>query len=154
MRDAPDVDDLLATARDSLIANVLPAIAPALKREVLMIANALAIARRSAAAGDAPLVAELAALRRLYAQEPQPVPQGAALVSALAALNRRLAQDLRRGAFDEPRAADAVVALLRESVAQKLRENHPKLLAAERGAVDGASSTVPIATTRNPEATA
>ncbi len=129
MRDAPDVDNLLGTARDSLLANVLPVVGPAHKREVLMIANALAIARRSLAAGEEPLAAELAALRRLYPQAAGDETQGLGLNEALVALNARLVRDIRRGLYDAPGAArSAVAALLKESVVQKLRENRPKLL--------------------------
>ncbi|MGE3774181.1 MAG: DUF6285 domain-containing protein [Gammaproteobacteria bacterium] len=129
MRDAPDVDELLGAARDSLLANILPAVAAAQKREVLMIANAVAIARRSLAAGDAPLVAELAVLRELYPLAADDETQGLDLNAALAALNARLVRDIRRGAFDAPGAArSAVEALLKESVVQKLRENRPKLV--------------------------
>ncbi len=129
MRDAPDVDELLAAARDSLLANVLPTVAAAQKREVLMIANALAIARRSLAAGDAPLVAELAALRQLYPPSADGEAQDLDLNAALVALNARLVADIRRGAFDAPGPVrSAVEALLKESVVQKLRENRPKLV--------------------------
>ncbi len=131
MRDAPDVDNLLVTARDSLLANVLPAVGPAQKREVLMIANALAIARRSLAAGDTPLRAELAALRRIYPPAAGDETQGLVLDDALAALNARLVRDIRGGVFDAPGdARSAVVALLKEVVVQKLRENRPKMVEA------------------------
>jgi len=132
MRDAPDVDNLLATARDSLLTNILPTAAPAQKREVLMIANALAIARRSVAAGDTPLRAELAALRAIYPSPPTEAAGDQTLHAALLALNTRLVRDIRRGAFDAPGAArNAVEALIMESVIQKLRENRPKLVSAE-----------------------
>ncbi len=129
MRDAPDVDQLLEAARDSLLAKILPVVGPAHRREVLMIANALAIARRSLSAGDAPLVAELTALRRLYPSAADDETANLELNAALLALNARLAADIRRGAFDVPGSArSAVEALLWESVTQKLRENRPKLL--------------------------
>jgi hypothetical protein len=132
MRDAPDADDLLGTARDSLLANILPVVAPAQRREILMIANAIAIARRSLAAGEAPLLAELAALRALYPQSAGEETRGLAIDDALAALNARLVRDIRRGAFDAPGCLRSTVeSLLRDAVVQKLRENRPKLLGAE-----------------------
>lgn len=132
MRDAPEVDELLATARDSLLAKLLPAVAPEHKREVLMIANAIAIARRSLAAGDAPLRAELAALRAIYPSAADEDTQGMGLNEALVALNARLVRDIRRGVYDAAGPArSAVEALLMETVVQKLRENRPKLVAAK-----------------------
>ena len=132
MHDLPDADDLLAAARESVLGNILSAVPDAAHYEVLMIANALAIARRMLAFGDAPIRAELVALAALYELSPVPDLAGEALVGALAELNRRLARDIRDGVFDQPcHAHDAVRALIWQSTVRKLREAKPKLLQAE-----------------------
>ena len=132
MRDHPDVDNLLATARASLLQDILPAVPRARRLDVLMVANALGIARRSLAAGDAPLRAELLELERLYHLPPSASLEGGALDEMLAALNTRLAEDIRQGVFDEPNEARrAVQDFLWETTLYKLRENKPKMLAAE-----------------------
>ncbi len=130
MRDAPDVDALLAAARESLLRTILPATPAEQRLEVLITANALAIARRRIAAGDVPLQDELAALAAIY-KVPVPEVCGPELLAALTALNARLARDIRRGAFDPPSEAAAQVrALLWQVTEQKVRENKPKLLEA------------------------
>lgn len=62
MLEAPDAADLLATARDSLLQKLLPALPPHLHYEARMAANALAIASRAMVAEAAPVEARLAAL--------------------------------------------------------------------------------------------
>ena len=58
MNDRPDARNLLETARNVFIAEILPALPAASRYTALMIANAMAIAQREIAAGDAPLAAE------------------------------------------------------------------------------------------------
>ena len=131
MRDSPNVDALLAASRDSLVLKILPVVADEYRLELLMIANALAIARRTLAAGDAAMQTELAALQSIYSLPAAPHLCGVTLEREVAALNARLAHDIRNGAFDHdgpPRRA--VRALLDECVKQKLRETRPKLLTA------------------------
>lgn len=62
MLEAPDAADLLATARESLLQKLLPALPPELHYEARMAANAIAIASRAMAADAAPVEARLAAL--------------------------------------------------------------------------------------------
>lgn len=62
MLEAPDAADLLATARDSLLQKLLPALPPELHYEARMAANAMAIAARAMAADPAPVEARLAAV--------------------------------------------------------------------------------------------
>lgn len=62
MLEAPDAADLLATARDSLLQKLLPALPPELHYEARMAANAMAIAARAVAADPAPVEARLKAL--------------------------------------------------------------------------------------------
>jgi hypothetical protein len=62
MLEAPDAADLLATARESLLKKLLPALPAHLHYEARMAANAMAIAARAIAADPAPVEARLAAL--------------------------------------------------------------------------------------------
>lgn len=132
MRDEPGIADLLDGARESLLENILPSVAKERRRDVLMIANALAIARRMSVSGEEPLRAELRALQSIYDLDPDPEPQGQALHDKLHELNTRLTHDIRAGAFDERGAGrDAALALLWSVTVAKLRENRPKMLKAE-----------------------
>ncbi len=132
MRDEPTVEDLLDAARESLLENVLPTIPDPGRREVLMIANALAIVRRICAAGEGPLRCELRALEALYHLVPEVKLHGAALSTKLHELNSRLVQDIRAGSFDSQGPdRDAAELHLMNGVVQKLRESRPKMLKAE-----------------------
>jgi hypothetical protein len=94
-----------------------------------MIANAMAIAARETEAGEAPVQSALARLNALYA-EPTVALNGAKLREALAQRERRLAQDIRAGRFDEKsERQQAMLRHLRESVAARLRVSNPKALA-------------------------
>ena len=122
MRDFPSGAGLLALGRDLLLDELLPLLPPQRHRELRLVATAMAIAEREAAAGDAPTDEALAALRRFYragACDPLPV------------LLRRFAGDLRGGAFEqcESRAAAARAILWRLTIL-KLREGNPDFLAA------------------------
>ncbi len=129
MRDRPDLTQLLDAAREALLQEVLAAVPARLRHEVLMIASALAIAARTAAAGDAPLQNELAALHALYALGAAPSLCGAELEAQLLGLNRRLASDIRNGRYDaQGDERDAVRRLLEGCVKDKLRESKPKFL--------------------------
>jgi len=61
MLEAPDAADLLATAREALLARLLPALPPHLQYEARMAASAMAIAARAAGVDPAPIEARLAA---------------------------------------------------------------------------------------------
>jgi hypothetical protein len=92
MLERPGASDLLATARDSLLNTLLPALPPHLHYEARMAANALAIAGRAIGAD---IVAAETALDAFLPNEPAP----------LAALARRI----RAGEFapGTPRHAEA-----------------------------------------------
>jgi hypothetical protein len=65
MLEKPDADDLLATAREVVLAELLPALPPDRAFAARMVANAIAIALRERAADAAALPAlDLAALAR------------------------------------------------------------------------------------------
>jgi len=84
-----------------------------------MIANAMAIAIRQMAAGDAPLSGEAAGLHEILGSE-----------GDLTELNRELARRLRAGDFG-PGTPDRgrVYDILWQATEQKVRESNPKYLA-------------------------
>jgi len=92
MRDRPTVDDLLAAARRSVQEHVLPNLPPAVQREAMMIASALAIARRMATVGEHDGQAGLHSLARLYPTDVRSCGEDGLL--------RRFVNDIRRGNFD------------------------------------------------------
>ncbi|HET7595023.1 MAG TPA: DUF6285 domain-containing protein [Stellaceae bacterium] len=118
MRDRPDGAALLDFAQAALrdLAPLLPA---ERQREAALIARAMAIAAREAAAGDAPLAACRAALAELYGE------------GDLDTLLRRMAAATRAGDYDAPGAArEQVRRLLWAITVQKLAESNPDYLAA------------------------
>ena len=126
MNDRPDARDLLETARNTFMAEVLPALPEALRYTALMIANAMAIAQREIAAGDAPLRAEYQRLAGILSGIAA-APDGDALRGAVAGYNRRLANEIRAGRFDgEERAA--MLEHLRRTTEEKLAVSNPKAL--------------------------
>jgi hypothetical protein len=126
MNDRPDAQDLLATARSALLADILPTLPAASRYTALMIANAMAIAQREIAAGDAPLAAECERLGALLSQ-PIATPAGATLRGVLAGYNHRLAGEIRAGRFDgEERAV--LLEHLRRTTEEKLAVSNPKML--------------------------
>ena len=60
MPDLAEIIDLLSTARETLLAEVLPHVPPDRRYPALMAANGLAIALRGLQAGPAPVVDEVA----------------------------------------------------------------------------------------------
>ena len=82
MREIPDGPGLLDIARETLLSDVVPRLAPEHRLPALMAANAMAIAGREARAGtawEADLAGRLAALPGMEG------PDGAALLAQLAA---------------------------------------------------------------------
>jgi hypothetical protein len=126
MNDRPDAAELLAIARATLLDELLPRLPADLRYTALMIANALAIASRERAAGDADAQAELARLRALFAERGEP-PTAAALNTALADYNRRLVNEIRSGRFDDHERA-ALADHLEKTTADKLAVANPKAL--------------------------
>ncbi len=122
MRDRPDAVDLLAIARRRLLEEVLPALPADQRYNALMVAAAMGIAGREAENGDAGMIAEREALVELLA------PQGDGEPS-LDDLNRRFAEDLRAGEFDNPGPRrDAATRLLSETTLARLGECNPNYL--------------------------
>jgi hypothetical protein len=125
LNNLPGGSDLLATARDTLMRELLPLVADEAKYTVRMIANAMAIASRELAMGQAAEVAALARLDALYGT-PQREITGSALRDAIAQCERRLAQDIRAGRFDaDDERQRALLEHLQENVAVRLRISNP-----------------------------
>ncbi len=124
MNDNPDAGELLAIARETLLEKLLPHLPDELRYDALMIANAMAIAVREQAAGDAPAQAELARVQTLLATCGDP-PAGASLTDC----NDRLATHIRSGRFDNKERA-ALLDHLEKSTADKLAVANPKALTA------------------------
>ncbi len=123
MNDIPDAIKLLAIARATLLDKLLPHVPEELRYDALMIANAMAIAVREQANGEAAAQAELARLRGLF-DEP-----GAsdALEAALDGYRKRLATDIRNGRFDDAERA-ALLTHLVQTAADELAISNPKAL--------------------------
>jgi hypothetical protein len=126
VNDRPDATELLEIARRTLLDEILPRLPEELRYSARMVANAMAIAAREHAAGDAAAQAELARLGNLFAERPQPLT-GAALYAALAGYNRRLATEIRAGRFDD-RERVALLEHLEKTTADKLAVANPKAL--------------------------
>ncbi len=126
MNDRPDAAELLAIARSTLLDELLPRLPADLRYTALMIANAMAVASREQAAGDADGQAELARLRGLFAEDGEP-PPAAALKTALADYNQRLVNEIRNGRFDDIERA-ALLDHLEETTMDKVAIANPKAL--------------------------
>ena len=121
MLEQPDGANLLATAREVLLRELLPHLPEAQKFHARMVANAMAIAGREGAADPSPA---LAALREALAA-PEEAPD---------ALLRRLATEIRAGRHDPgtPRHA-AVAAALAEMVRLRCSVSAPRALGRQGG---------------------
>ncbi|HEX9489557.1 MAG TPA: DUF6285 domain-containing protein [Stellaceae bacterium] len=119
MRDRPDAASLLDFARIALLRDLTPLLPAERQYEATLIARAMAVAAREAAAGAAPLAVCHAALAELYGE------------GDLDTLLRRLAAAIRAGDYDAPGAPrDQVKRLLWAITLQKLSESNPDYLAA------------------------
>lgn len=115
MRDRPTSEELLVEARRILREELAPELKGAQRYKSLMIANALGMAARELAAGDAPLRRERELLQDLLGEAE----------ADLAALNALLAAKLRDGSL----AGDAkAYTVLMEVAEAKVREVNPKAL--------------------------
>lgn len=126
MNDRPDARELLEIARNAFTAEVLPAVPETLRYTALMVANAMAIAQRELARGDAPLREEFGRLSDLLSERAV-APRTEALRAEVEGYNRRLASAIRAGRFDgESRAR--LFEHLRRATEEKLAVSNPKAL--------------------------
>jgi hypothetical protein len=158
MRDLPSGAVLLALARDVLLEDLLPLLPEEAHIKARLIATCMAIAAREAVAGQGPVENMVAAFQAFYsgysgtdfaaaAPHPGPLPasgeregpaakpwEGEGLPGAGAEVEnvlRRLALDLRRGAFETSESQErAACAILWRLTIAKLREGNPGFLAA------------------------
>lgn len=130
MPERPTGPELLEVARTVLRERLLPRLPADCRYDALMVLNAIGIAAREAEADTAPLWAELQRRADLYHEPaPQPEPRTrAALVDALAEANRRLANEIRAGAFADPGRVAALRAHLRRTLTDQLAVSNPKAL--------------------------
>ncbi|HSC23103.1 MAG TPA: DUF6285 domain-containing protein [Casimicrobiaceae bacterium] len=129
MSDISDASDLIATARDALLADLLPALPKDRRYTGLMIANAMAIATREERLGFDALRSEAGRLRNLLADvgasPAQPVDP---VESELATLRARVRDAIRDGLFDAPAHWHALVAALLHTAADRVAISNPKAL--------------------------
>jgi len=123
--DVPGTAELLATARETLVDELLPALSGELRYRGLMVANALAIAAREVARGRDAIRREIELLRPLAAQAVPPSDPGSDDVHAL---RRTVAAAIRAGRFDDDTHAKALLAALEEIASLRLAISNPKAL--------------------------
>lgn len=129
MHTQPGGVNLLETARTILRTQLLPALPPAQQHLALMVANAMAIAARELAAGEAAQRRELAQLAQLLERAP-PDP-AAPLQAEQDWLAGALHAAIRAGDAD-PGAAlhDAIAAFLLAACRRRVQQSNPKYLGA------------------------
>lgn len=127
MREIPSAANLLHTAREILRTELVPALAPEQRHLALMIANAMAIARRQLDDGDGPERRELAALGALF--DLPPAVDDDQFQAELVQRNRRLCDAIRAGRADRGTSlhAEARAALTAISRA-KVMQSNPRYL--------------------------
>lgn len=138
MRDHPDTDLLVASARRALLEQVVPHLGGEERGVALMVARVLQVvgARLQSdrlqfatidAGGDPADLASLAALLELDAGEVRRAAGGTA--GAITELSRRLVARIRAGDFDPPGPRhDELARFLEAATRAKLRESNPKVL--------------------------
>ena len=119
IRDQPDAAELLAIARTVLREEVAPGLSGEARFNVLMVANAMAMAIRESEHGASLDAEALDDLRSLYDE-----PEATAEV-----LSTRLAQDIRAGRYDEDAPATALHRLLLADIRRRLVIANPRYLA-------------------------
>jgi len=118
----PDAQDLLVTARDTLLKHLLPALPAPLHYEARMVASAMQIASRELAQAAACADIErqaMAGLLALHGEVPATPEQARAL----------LARQIRQGAYDQAGEARAsLLSALRAINRAQLGISNPKVL--------------------------
>jgi len=117
--------DLLGTAREALLGELLPALPAEHRYTARMIANAMAIVARELALGNDAHSREVACLRGLAADVASPAEPEAA---ELPALRRTVAAAIRAGRFDDAARAAAITGTLLDVVADRVAISNPKAL--------------------------
>ena len=128
MNNDPDGAELLRVAQKVLREQLMPDTSNEQRYQTLMVANAMAIAARELKAGESDLREELRMLTELYG-DTVVGESGNSTKEKVAALNKRLAKDIRAGVMDGA-CAQGVRALLKAQVTARLRVSNPKYLKA------------------------
>jgi uncharacterized protein DUF6285 len=124
MRDISDAADLMTTAREALLRDLLPALPPQHRYSALMIANGMAIAAREHRLGADAARSEAARLRNLLADPPLPAPPS----NELPSLRRMLCAAIRAGRFDAPAMAARLTNELAHTAESWVAISNPKAL--------------------------
>jgi len=126
MRDISDAADLMTTAREALLRDLLPALSGERRYAALMIANGMAIAAREHRLGTDAARNEGARLRNLLDELPPSQGERNDAPTDLPALRKAVCAAIRAGRFD---ACDAAVAAaLSHSAADWVAISNPKAL--------------------------
>lgn len=127
MKRRPDTPELLEAARRALLSEVVPVLSGGVKYAALMVASAIATAQRDLAPDGSAGEQELALFRALYGATAVEAA-GADPATALPALNRRLAAELRAGEWDA--MPETLEALLLGRARLRIARSNPAYLAA------------------------
>jgi hypothetical protein len=130
MRDISDAADLMATAREALLSELLPALPKERRYVGLMIANALAIAAREHRLGADAARSEAGRLRNLLVSIGLPAERasGAGVANDVSALRKSICAAIRAGCFDDPALERTLAAELMHTVQDWVAISNPKAL--------------------------
>jgi hypothetical protein len=135
VKNISDAADLIATARDALLSELLPTLAKEQRYVGLMIGNAMAIALRESRTGADATQGEVERIRDLLgatrAGGPESEVPGAE--GDLPALRHRLCAAIRDGEFDDARESVLMEHLVK-TAADWVAISNPKALRPERAA--------------------
>jgi Domain of unknown function (DUF6285) len=132
VKDISDAADLIATAREALLNELLPTLAKEQRYVGLMIGNAMAIALRESRSGEDATHGEAMRIRSLLdsTQSGRPEPGTAGEGSELPRLRRALCAAIRAGTFDDVHAP-ALMAHLVRTASDWVAISNPKALRPE-----------------------
>jgi hypothetical protein len=126
MSDRPNRGELLAAAEQTLRDEILPALEGGARYAALMVASAVATARREIEGGDAAARRTLDAYAELYGQD-NVHRSGGNAEARIAALSRDLAREIRAGTYDDA-LLGPVFAVLETQVVERLGLSNPRFL--------------------------
>lgn len=133
MNSISDAADLMATAREALLNEVLPSLPKDRRYAGLMIANVMAMAAREHARGGAALRDEAERLRTLLGGFDPLAPQPSdGDENELRALRRALSVAIRRGRFDDSSSRRALESHIALTAADWVAISNPKVARAKR----------------------
>ena len=124
MRDISDAADLMLTARETLLRELLPVLPAQHKYSALMIANGMAIAARESRLGADAARSESARLRNLLADRGLSLPASSELLE----LRRAVCTAIRAGCFDGDEDATTLTSELAHTAEDWVAISNPKAL--------------------------